>query len=712
MNLGVKRLRNRGDIYSIENMTIGGHEGQANSVTNTSGLIGTGAGEMTIKADKVVNRRKGEPEARIREEAPENVFRDKNGKSAERHRECFKQSRGGNGCQGFVAHRYTVTREDAELISKSRAGRLYSGGNLKITGGVVRNKFSKMGASGDITMDVGVLDNRSFRVGVTDDLRIDKSWHEEEEADYPWEDDIDMTATTLYPRDNGRFCASGRTYCYSFGYQPLRPDSGTGRMPGGGYPFFGNSYGYRPKIEEVFAARVHDCENTRTRNRGCSYSYQIAEDRAELPDERVSVQEVFRLQFKDGSTEIASNYWENNKPTFKKQGREETLISGEIEAGDDIDITGNVIRNGEMSSGASVSFGNAMDKLSGRGSGKEGNLYRKASFLGNDFQLPGDHGLFVVNEKADHPYLVETNPLLTGLDDFMGSGYMLDKLGWTPESTTRRLGDGFYELQRLREKLQGTSQSLAGLTNEEQRQQYRELMDNGLYAAESLALSPGVELSADQINALEKDMVWPEKREVAGETVMVPVVYFAGGSDIKQEGSSIVAENISMQGGVVSNSGRIKGDKNVDLESRETDIVNQGVVEGGNSVDMASAADIRNTSGTVKGGTIRMSAEGDIVNERAAEPNRGERSRFTAVGQGGRIEGEGRVQLDAGEDIRFSGSSLSGEKVQLDAGENLRIGTTRLNSVQDIQESGHSVRTSSTRHMGSTGSSATHIVIG
>ncbi|SEU13577.1 filamentous hemagglutinin, partial [Pseudomonas graminis] len=42
-------------------------------------------------------------------------------------------------------------------------------------------------------------------------------------------------------------------------------------------------------------------------------------------------------------------------------------------------------------------------------------------------------------------YLIETNPVLTDLKQFMSSDYLLAGLGYNPDESAKRLGDGLYE---------------------------------------------------------------------------------------------------------------------------------------------------------------------------------------------------------------------------------------------------------------------------
>lgn len=49
------------------------------------------------------------------------------------------------------------------------------------------------------------------------------------------------------------------------------------------------------------------------------------------------------------------------------------------------------------------------------------------------------------SQFRSHPnkYLIETNPALTDLKQFMSSDYLLSKLGYNPDDSWKRLGDGF-----------------------------------------------------------------------------------------------------------------------------------------------------------------------------------------------------------------------------------------------------------------------------
>ena len=52
-----------------------------------------------------------------------------------------------------------------------------------------------------------------------------------------------------------------------------------------------------------------------------------------------------------------------------------------------------------------------------------------------------------------HKYLIETNPALTELKQFLNSDYLLGGLGINPDDSKKRLGDGLYEQRLVREAI-------------------------------------------------------------------------------------------------------------------------------------------------------------------------------------------------------------------------------------------------------------------
>ncbi|NIF52938.1 filamentous hemagglutinin N-terminal domain-containing protein [Burkholderia sp. Ax-1724] len=62
-------------------------------------------------------------------------------------------------------------------------------------------------------------------------------------------------------------------------------------------------------------------------------------------------------------------------------------------------------------------------------------------------------GLYTFASAPDASYLVVTDPRLTSYTGFISSDYMLGQLGLNPQSVEKRLGDGLYEEQLVREQI-------------------------------------------------------------------------------------------------------------------------------------------------------------------------------------------------------------------------------------------------------------------
>ncbi|WP_404944474.1 beta strand repeat-containing protein, partial [Pseudomonas viridiflava] len=147
-------------------------------------------------------------------------------------------------------------------------------------------------------------------------------------------------------------------------------------------------------------------------------------------------------------------------------------------------------------------------------------------------------------------YLIETNPVLTELKQFMSSDYLLAGLGYDPEVSAKRLGDGLYEQRLVQQAVVArTGQAfIDGQTSNEA--QFKYLMNNAIASKQQLNLAVGVSLSAQQVAALTHDIVWLEEHEVNGEKVLVPVLYLAQADNrLGPTGALIAGNDVSLIAG-------------------------------------------------------------------------------------------------------------------------------------------------------------------
>ncbi|WP_165447492.1 DUF637 domain-containing protein [Pseudomonas mucidolens] len=263
-----------------------------------------------------------------------------------------------------------------------------------------------------------------------------------------------------------------------------------------------------------------------------------------------------------------------------------------------------------------------------------------------------------------HKYLIETNPALTDLKQFMSSDYLLDKLGLTPDESNRRLGDGLYEQRLIREAVVARTgqRYIDGIASDDAL--FRYLMDNAISYKDSLNLQLGVALTAEQVAALTHDIVWMEEVQVNGQKVLSPVLYLAQADNrLAPNGALIQGQDVSLiTGGDLHNSGTLRAANNLNMVAGNID--NSGLMQAGNRLEMLATDSIRNTrGGVITGRDISATAmTGDIINERTAttfkQEGEGYQLRNDVVSEGSRFEATDTLKLSAGRDLLSIGSTL------------------------------------------------------
>ncbi|WP_273828685.1 two-partner secretion domain-containing protein [Pseudomonas sp. SBT1-2] len=284
-------------------------------------------------------------------------------------------------------------------------------------------------------------------------------------------------------------------------------------------------------------------------------------------------------------------------------------------------------------------------------------------------------------------YLIETNPVLTDLKQFMSSDYLLAGLGYDPDISAKRLGDGFYEQRLVQQAITArTGQAfLAGQNSNEA--QFKYLMNNAIASKDQLNLSVGVTLTSQQVAALTHDIVWLEEHEVNGEKVLVPVLYMAQANDrLGPTGALIAGNDVTLIAGQnLDNVGTLRATNNLSATAGK-DLVNSGLIQAGNRLDLLAGNNITNKAGgIIAGRDVTMNAiSGDVLNERSVTSVdsvvRGY-SHKDYANSAARIEAANDMVISAGRDITNPGSVLqSGRDMSLSAGRDANIVSTELNS--------------------------------
>jgi filamentous hemagglutinin len=289
-----------------------------------------------------------------------------------------------------------------------------------------------------------------------------------------------------------------------------------------------------------------------------------------------------------------------------------------------------------------------------------------------------------------HKYLIETNPVLTDLKSFMSSDYLLEKLGYNPDQSAKRLGDGLYEQRLIQQAVTArTGQAfLDGQTSNEGMFKY--LMNNAIASKDALNLSVGVGLTSQQVAALTHDIVWLEEHEVNGEKVLVPVVYLAQANGrLGPTGALIAGNDVTLIAGEkLDNVGTLKATNNLSATAGK-DLVNSGSIEAGNRLDLLATNNIVNKAGgIIAGRDVSLTTRtGDVINERTLTSSdnstRYAKQHNDYADNAARIEAANDLTVKAAQDINIVGGVMqSGRDMTMNAGRDVNVSSVQVtNSV-------------------------------
>ncbi|WP_223569657.1 hemagglutinin repeat-containing protein [Pseudomonas sp. BF-R-26] len=303
------------------------------------------------------------------------------------------------------------------------------------------------------------------------------------------------------------------------------------------------------------------------------------------------------------------------------------------------------------------------------------------------FNVPRVQGLPDTSVRSNpHKYLIETNPVLTNLKQFMSSDYLLANLGYNPDTSAKRLGDGLFEQRLIQQSIVARTgqRFIDGQTSDEAMFKY--LMNNAIASKDQLNLSMGVTLTSQQVAALTHDIVWLEEHVVNGEKVLVPVLYLAQANNrLAPNGALIQGGDVTLIAGQdLNNAGTLRATNNLSAEAGN-DLTNTGLIEAGDRLTLKAGNNIVNKSGgIISGRDVTLTAtNGDVINQRdvtGVDVRRGGSLQHRDyLDNAARIEAANDLSIDAGRDINNIGGVLqSGRDLELDAGRDVNI-----TSVQD-----------------------------
>ncbi|WP_417323619.1 hemagglutinin repeat-containing protein [Enterobacter cloacae] len=362
-----------------------------------------------------------------------------------------------------------------------------------------------------------------------------------------------------------------------------------------------------------------------------------------------------------------------------------------------------------------------------------------------NYPLPSDNnGYFVPSTDPDSPYLITVNPklddlgnmddsLFNGLYDllgitpgatpretnsaytdrnpFLGSSYFLDRLGLNPDRDYRFLGDAAFDTRYVSNAIlnQTGSRYINGIGSDLDQMRY--LMDSAAEQQKTLGLKFGVALTAEQVAALDKSMLWWESATINGQTVMIPKVYLSPKDVTVHSGSVISGNNVQLAGGNVINSGStIAAQNGLSIDSSNSlSNLNAGLLSAGGGLNLSALGDINNIGSTISGKTVGLeSVAGSINNITRAQQWNVDAGNVhfsgTDVGKTASITATDGLTMRAGQDINVTGANVSaGGRLGMAAGNDINITANEIATSEGrAGRNRATTETASVTHQGST----------
>lgn len=698
-----------GDVYSLGRLDIARDDAgnRAASLRNLSGVIESGK-DFSLRASLIENRRA--------------VLESKSGLYTAKMEQtaCIEGVNAGD-CSGKRNAIWTITQRDKTEVSASSAmGQLLAGGDFAIDGGTLNNLSSLIGSGGNLTANLEVLDNQGLETGELETIRVLRTARG---GDIGGIDQKSRNFTNLYwyqsanfdPARAGEIPAALNAILSDWSFEYEFPSKGP-------TPISSGDQSYAAVIQAAGDVTVN--ASTRIDNGVTRPGYTFVGSGRQVGDSAVGgsgVSVVVPLTSQlppdlarrqvNPVTLPGFSLPQGDNGLFRLSSRfaEDGNGSAALGAGADRTQGGSGVSVGQQGAGNVAGTwqgqGVRVDGLAGAanvqgqgGSTLGGSLPGVARVQG----VPGN-----ATPSASHKYLIETNPALTELKQFLNSDYLLSGLGMNPDDSKKRLGDGLYEQRLIRDAVVARTgqRYIDGLSSDEAL--FRYLMDNAIAYKDKLQLQLGVGLSAEQMAALTHDIVWLEEVEVNGEKVLAPVVYLAQAEGrLAPNGALIQGRDVKLvSGGDLHNVGTLRARN--DLSATADNLDNSGLIEAGKRLDLLAGDSIRNRQGgVIAGRDVSLTAlTGDVINERsvtrydsALDGRTWERSFADSAA---RVEAANSLNVQAGRDIANLGGVLQSRgDLSLDAGRDVTVaavedrqGQTRWNTsrLQSVTQLGAEV---------------------
>ncbi|HDR8913896.1 TPA: contact-dependent inhibition toxin BcpA [Burkholderia multivorans] len=308
----------------------------------------------------------------------------------------------------------------------------------------------------------------------------------------------------------------------------------------------------------------------------------------------------------------------------------------------------------------------------------------------NNLAIP-QGGLYRPNPSPNASYVIETNPAFTNQKTFLSSDYFFNQIGVDLTHIPKRLGDGFYEQQLVRNEVTAlTGKAVLGPYTDLQTM-YQSLMAAGADLAKSLDLPVGASLSADQVSKLTGNVIMMETRVVDGQSVLVPVVYLAQANQQNVNGPLITATDIDLKDAQnFTNSGTVKADNTLSIQGKQIDNA-FGALQSGGLMSLTTDGQVDLTSAKVKAGSLNLDAGSDLVLNTATNTSTqvsrdGATSVKTTLGPVAQLDVVGDASIKTGGNFQQNAGSLTvGGNLGMNVGGNWDLGAVQTGEHKIVQ---------------------------
>ncbi|AJY11314.1 hemagglutinin repeat-containing protein [Burkholderia dolosa] len=327
-------------------------------------------------------------------------------------------------------------------------------------------------------------------------------------------------------------------------------------------------------------------------------------------------------------------------------------------------------------------------------------------------------GLFKPTTAPNASYVIETNPAFTNRKNFISSDYFFQQLGVDLTHIPKRLGDGFYEQQLVRNQITAlTGKAVLGPYTDIQ-SMYESLLASGAALSKSLNLPLGMSLSPEQVSQLTSNVILMETRVVGGQSVLVPVVYLAKASQENWNGPLIAANDIDLKNAQsFTNSGTMTAADTLSIDGKQIDNA-FGALQSGGLTKLTTTGNIDLTSANAKAGSLLVNTGGDLILDTASKTvkqvsDTGATRVTTTLGPQAKIDVTGDAAIVTGGNFQQNAGALAvGGDLGMNVGGNWNLGAVqtgehkvveRANGVSDKdinQTTGSSVKVGGVSQIG------------